>query len=97
MVLGTSAKVIAVTPIPKLDLGGLGVNPGVTPVDRIPRVDEDECVGCNLCSLVCTVEVCITMERVENGLGPQTWEERSAAGMVREGAEVVGIAEGRIG
>ena len=31
----------------------------------IPRVDEDECVGCNLCWLVCPVEDCITMERVD--------------------------------
>jgi dihydropyrimidine dehydrogenase (NAD+) subunit PreA len=51
-------------------------------------VDEDECVGCNLCSLVCPVEGCITMERVENGLPFQSWEERSA------GATQVGIAEG---
>ena len=96
MVLGMLAKVIAVTPIPKLDMGGLGVNSSVTPVERIPRVDEDECVGCNLCSLVCPVEDCITMERVENGVGARTWEERNAAGMVPGGAEVVGIAEGYV-
>ena len=45
-----------------------------TPLARIPRVDEDECVGCNLCWLVCPVEDCITMERVETGTPPETWE-----------------------
>ena len=82
MVAAQSAKVIATTPIPKLDLSGPGVNSAVTPLSRIPRVDLDECVGCNLCSLVCPVPGCITMERVPNGLAPQTWEERVAAGTV---------------
>ena len=35
---------------------------------RIPRVDEDECVGCNLCWLVCPVEDCITWSASETGL-----------------------------
>src|SRR6202040_995211 len=42
---------IAVTPIAKLD-SGQAMNSSV----RIPRVDEVECVGCNLCWLVCPVE-----------------------------------------
>ncbi len=46
---------------------------------KIPRVDETECVGCNLCSLVCPVEECIMMVEVDTGLRPQTWEERTAA------------------
>jgi dihydropyrimidine dehydrogenase (NAD+) subunit PreA len=29
--------------------------------------------------LVCPVEGCITMEKVDNGLAPQTWAERSTA------------------
>ena len=94
MVLAESAKVIAVTPIPKLDMGGLGVNSSVTPLERIPRVDEDECVGCNLCSLVCPVEDCITMERVENGLAAETWEERSARGLVPSGERWWGLRRG---
>jgi dihydropyrimidine dehydrogenase (NAD+) subunit PreA len=49
-----------------------------TPTERIPFVDEDECVGCNLCALVCPVENCITMEQVDTGLQPQTWAERAA-------------------
>jgi dihydropyrimidine dehydrogenase (NAD+) subunit PreA len=76
MVLGLSAQRITTTPIPKLDPGGVGAV-GVTPLARIPRVDEDECVGCNLCSLVCPVEDCITMERIDTGLPPESWEERS--------------------
>ncbi len=69
---------ITVTPIPKLDMAGLGVNSSVTPLARIPRVDADECVGCNLCSLVCPVEDCITMDRVKTELRPESWEQRTA-------------------
>lgn len=78
MVFAESVKTIATTPIPKLDLDGEGVNSAVTPLQRIPRVDVDECVGCNLCSLVCPVPECITMERVDTGLLPETWAERVA-------------------
>src|SRR3989442_9709701 len=41
------------------------VNSSVTPSVRIPHIDEVECVGCNLCWLVCPVEGCITMEQVD--------------------------------
>ncbi len=47
-----------------------------TPPLRIPKVDEHECVGCNLCWLVCPVENCITMEQVESGKQPESWAER---------------------
>jgi dihydropyrimidine dehydrogenase (NAD+) subunit PreA len=86
MVFAESMKAISTTPIPKLDMDGAGANSAVTPLERIPRVDFDECVGCNLCSLVCPVPECITMERVENGLPPQTWAERVAAGAVQAAA-----------
>jgi dihydropyrimidine dehydrogenase (NAD+) subunit PreA len=82
MVEAEAARRISTTPIPKLDAGSIHSN-AVTPLERIPRVDEHHCVGCNLCSLVCPVEGCITMERVDNGLAPQTWAERSAAEPVR--------------
>jgi dihydropyrimidine dehydrogenase (NAD+) subunit PreA len=72
-----SRATIAVTPIPKLDAGA-GSNGKATPLARIPRVDETECVGCNLCSLVCPVEECITMVEVATGKRPETWAERSA-------------------
>jgi dihydropyrimidine dehydrogenase (NAD+) subunit PreA len=48
----------------------------VTPPARIPRVDEHECVGCNLCWLVCPVEGSITMDKVDTGRAPETWAER---------------------
>ena len=35
-------------------------------------VDEDECVGCNLCEIVCPVPDCISMEEVDNGFGYST-------------------------
>jgi dihydropyrimidine dehydrogenase (NAD+) subunit PreA len=54
-----------VTPIAKLD--GPRASNGQTPPHRIPYVDESECVGCNLCWLVCPVEGCITMEKVARG------------------------------
>jgi dihydropyrimidine dehydrogenase (NAD+) subunit PreA len=39
-------------------------------------VDEEHCVGCNLCSMVCPVENCITMVRVDDGTSSTTWRER---------------------
>jgi len=63
---------LTVTPIPKLD-GPVSAAPV-----RVPRVDEAECVGCNLCALVCPVENCITMERVDHGVPAQSWEQRNA-------------------
>ncbi len=42
---------------------------------RVPVVDEAECVGCNLCQIVCPVPGCISMEKVENGFKPATWNE----------------------
>jgi dihydropyrimidine dehydrogenase (NAD+) subunit PreA len=62
---------ISMTPIPKLDRGVVAAPQH----SRTPRVDEHECVGCNLCALVCPVDGCITMERVENHLPRQTWED----------------------
>ncbi|AEU36996.1 NAD-dependent dihydropyrimidine dehydrogenase subunit PreA [Granulicella mallensis] len=91
MVAAESRGRISTTPIPKLDIDGAGVDgPYRTPLSRIPRVDEVECVGCNLCSLVCPVPECITMERIDTGLPPQTWEERVAAGIVPQNAADAG-------
>jgi len=85
MIEAESRNRITVTPIPKLDSGGLGeLGPYGTSLSRIPRVDEHECVGCNLCSLVCPVPECITMERVENKLPPETWDDRSKAHLVND-------------
>jgi dihydropyrimidine dehydrogenase (NAD+) subunit PreA len=78
-------ETITVTPIPKLDgdgtrdVGTRGAS-RVNNLERIPRIDESECVGCNLCALVCPVDGCITMDRVENGLPFESWEQRCAVG-----------------
>jgi dihydropyrimidine dehydrogenase (NAD+) subunit PreA len=41
----------------------------------VPIVDESECVGCNLCQIVCPVPGCITMQPVTNGYQPATWNQ----------------------
>jgi dihydropyrimidine dehydrogenase (NAD+) subunit PreA len=74
----TSRSTIPVTPIPKLDDISNSQGPYVTSLARIPRVDETECVGCNLCSLVCPVDDCITMMEVETKQAAESWEERAA-------------------
>ena len=71
---GRDRSQITVTPIAKLD-SVAGTN-GRTPPERIPRVDEQECVGCNLCWLVCPVEGCISMEQVSQGLPHESWAQR---------------------
>ncbi len=51
---------------------------------RVPWVHEDECVGCNLCKLVCPVEDCITMVEKRKGDAVDTWN-----GRVRDGKDWV--------
>ena len=89
MVEAEAARFISTTPIPKLDAGSPGHTNAITQLERIPRVDEHHCVGCNLCALVCPVENCITMERIDNGLPFESWEERTAKGLVPPGAQEV--------
>jgi dihydropyrimidine dehydrogenase (NAD+) subunit PreA len=89
MVEVEAARRISTTPIPKLDTGSARTISAVTPLERIPRVDEHHCVGCNLCSLVCPVENCITMERIDKDIPFESWEERVAKGMVSAGAREV--------
>jgi dihydropyrimidine dehydrogenase (NAD+) subunit PreA len=67
---------IAVTPIAKLDSAQAAS--GAAVAVRIPRIDEEECVGCNLCWLVCPVENCIAMAQVETGKARESWEMRSS-------------------
>ena len=68
---------IVTSPIAKLD--GVQFTNTTTPTGRIPRVDEDECVGCNLCWLVCPVEHCISMEQIDTGRPHESWEMRTHA------------------
>ena len=48
---------------------------------RIPFIVDGDCVGCNLCAIVCPVEGCITMKDVPTGHKPLTWERYMAGGM----------------
>jgi dihydropyrimidine dehydrogenase (NAD+) subunit PreA len=50
---------------------------------RVPWVDETECVGCNLCHLVCPVEGCITMREARRAEDEDTWNARVASGRDR--------------
>ena len=51
------------------------------------EVIDAECVGCNLCMLVCPVENCVTMERVENGKGYMPWADDPRNPMNKQAAE----------
>jgi dihydropyrimidine dehydrogenase (NAD+) subunit PreA len=53
---------------------------GAVAGDRVPWIDEPECVGCNLCALVCPVEGCITMREEPNDHGVDTWHDRMNTG-----------------
>ncbi len=76
MVEAASRSRITQTPIAKLDQLANGHPSHRTPLARIPRVDLEECVGCNLCALVCPVEGCITMDEIPTGKPKQSWEQR---------------------
>jgi len=55
---------------------------GAIAKERVPWVDEPECVGCNLCQIVCPVPGCITM--VDSRKGPvDTWNDRLRDGRDR--------------
>ncbi|GJM30339.1 MAG: dihydropyrimidine dehydrogenase subunit B [Cyclobacteriaceae bacterium] len=55
---------------------------GLTENNRIPYIIEENCVGCNLCAIVCPVEDCISMVRKDQGQTPETWKDRLSAGNV---------------
>jgi len=68
---------IAQTPVSRKERASAEHLAYSTPIARIPRVDETECVGCNLCSLVCPVDECITMVRLDDGRNQESWEQRT--------------------
>jgi dihydropyrimidine dehydrogenase (NAD+) subunit PreA len=80
-----SHSAVAVTPVTRQEraVDAAVHGPYPTPLAKIPRVDETECVGCNLCALVCPVESCITMKQVDTGLPPETWDERTSGASVQ--------------
>jgi len=39
------------------------------------RINQETCVGCNMCNLVCPVEGCITMQEVDTGQPRMSWNE----------------------
>jgi dihydropyrimidine dehydrogenase (NAD+) subunit PreA len=51
---------------------------------RVPWVDETECVGCNLCALVCPVHGCIEMVERRRDADRDSWNDR-----VRDGRDAV--------
>jgi dihydropyrimidine dehydrogenase (NAD+) subunit PreA len=59
--------------------GGVEVLPGAGgDVVNVFTVKQDVCVGCNLCSLVCPVEGCITMREVDTVKPRMSWDEYQA-------------------
>ena len=66
--------------------GGIATLPGAGGgTINLFTIKTESCVGCNMCSLVCPVEKCITMVEVDSGRPPMSWrdyQERLAAGTV---------------
>ena len=57
----------------------VGIRPGVGDGSlNVFTIEQDSCVGCNMCSLVCPVEGCIAMKPVDRGLAPMSWNQYQA-------------------
>jgi dihydropyrimidine dehydrogenase (NAD+) subunit PreA len=70
---------IASTPVTRQERAAAASNHGpyATPLAKIPRVDETECTGCNLCALVCPVDECITMVQVGDNARAENRDQHS--------------------
>ncbi|MBI2571811.1 MAG: NAD-dependent dihydropyrimidine dehydrogenase subunit PreA [Candidatus Schekmanbacteria bacterium] len=55
--------------------GKRAVSGGGDGVVNVYRVNQDTCVGCNLCSLVCPVHGCISMVERESAIPRMSWRE----------------------
>ena len=53
---------------------------GVPAMSHVPFVDEEECIGCNLCMLVCPVPDCITMVEASHSESKKSWKDHVAKG-----------------
>lgn len=42
---------------------------------NVYQIRQETCVGCNMCSLICPVEGCITMKQVDTGRPKMSWRE----------------------
>jgi dihydropyrimidine dehydrogenase (NAD+) subunit PreA len=68
--------------------GGVDVLPGAGgDLINVFTIKRQSCVGCNMCSLVCPVEGCITMKEIDTGKPSMSWNEyqtQLAAGKVEK-------------
>lgn len=66
--------------------GGITVVPGAgEDTVNIFTINQDTCVGCNMCSLVCPATGCISMREIDTGKAPMSWkqyQELLAAGKI---------------
>lgn len=62
--------------IPQKIINGDNALDAYSSLARVPWVDEAQCVGCNLCELICPVEGCISMVEKRKSPLRQSWHER---------------------
>ncbi len=68
----TSHQAISMTPLSKNDMAETTLKVGI---ERQFDVIDEECVGCNLCQIVCPVDQCITMVEQKTDKPYQNWTQ----------------------